>query len=147
MPKIQYPIEIHGIDWGQGRAIESREYDCKVGDLVRVRPVGEEYGNKTYLGVYIGDVARSIRAVYNQETKKLEIDFALHNPAMFVPDLNKIIYGYESWWSRIESQDQLKDITDEEISNVWYVKALKQIAEAEKECAAEEGGLDDASEV
>jgi len=55
------------------------------------------------------------------------------NPAIFVFDLNEIIFGYESWWGVIESEKQLKEITNDVIDNVWYVKALKQIDELDKE--------------
>lgn len=47
------------------------------------------------------------------------------NPAIFVPELGKIIFGMESWWGRIKSEEELKDITDGDIENVWYVKMLK----------------------
>ena len=44
------------------------------------------------------------------------------NPAIFVPELGKIIFGMESWWGRIKSEEELKDITDGDIENVWHVK-------------------------
>jgi hypothetical protein len=37
--------------------------------------------------------------------------------------------GYESWWGQINSPEELKAITDVDIQNVWYVKALKEMAE------------------
>lgn len=48
------------------------------------------------------------------------------NPAIFVPDLNRVVWGMESWWGPIESKEKLHQITDEDISNVWYVKAAKE---------------------
>lgn len=37
----------------------------------------------------------------------------------------KIIFGMESWWSRIKSEKELMDITNDDIEDVWYVKMLK----------------------
>ena len=46
---------------------------------------------------------------------------------MFVPELNKIIYGAESWWSIIKSSDDISDITNNEINNQWYMQLLSGI--------------------
>jgi hypothetical protein len=35
------------------------------------------------------------------------------------------------WWSEIESEDQIHNITDNDIQHIWYVKAMKQLAERE----------------
>ena len=55
------------------------------------------------------------------------------NPAIYVFDLQRIIFGAESWWSIIENQEELKDITDDDINNQWYVKALKAMHKDEPE--------------
>ena len=49
------------------------------------------------------------------------------NPAIYVPELGKIIFGMESWWGIIESPEELKDISDDDISNTWYVKLLQEM--------------------
>lgn len=41
--------------------------------------------------------------------------------------------GYESWWGFIKTVEDFQEITDEDISNVWYVKALKELSEQEQE--------------
>jgi hypothetical protein len=56
----------------------------------------------------------------------------MNNPAIFVFDLKKIVYGAESWWGMVESEDDLRDITDSTIDNVWYVKAMKEMASGDK---------------
>ena len=38
-----------------------------------------------------------------------------------------IILGCESFWSKIENAEELKDITDEEINNNPYMKILKEL--------------------
>lgn len=98
---------------------------ANIGQLVRVRPCGD---NKTYLGVYLGNAPAENFISYEKEEKKLTVN-VINNPAIFIPELKRVVYGYESWWSKIDSKDQLKDITDEEISNVWYVKAMTDMLE------------------
>jgi hypothetical protein len=105
--------------------------DTKTGDFVAVRPCGDEYDNKTFLGVYLGEAALS--QIIKIEDNKIKTELGFYNPAIFVPDLNEIIYGCASWWGKIKSPDDLKQISDVDINNVWYVKVMKTIAQAEKE--------------
>lgn len=49
------------------------------------------------------------------------------NPAIYVFDLKKVIFGAQSWWSVIENEDELRDITKDEINNTWYVKMFKEM--------------------
>lgn len=98
----------------------------KQGCMVKIRPCGAEYKDKTYLGFYIGDVAMGSSVTIKD--KKIQLSFAGHNPAIFVPELRKVIYGCESWWGEIKNESELKDITDNDINNVWYVQALKAMA-------------------
>lgn len=100
---------------------------AKSGSLVKVRPCDEKYANKTFVGFYIGDVATGSH-INLVDKKKVQLNFSSHNPAIFVPELGEIIYGYESWWSEISSIEDLKSITDEDIENVWYVKLLKKLS-------------------
>lgn len=92
---------------------------------VKVRPCGDEYENRTYLGIYIGDAALSVSTKHREDDQVLEVGFAHYNPAIFIPEVGKIVFGIESWWGPINSVDDLKDITDEDIDNVWYVQAIK----------------------
>ena len=57
------------------------------------------------------------------------------NPAIFIPSLNKIVWGYGSWWGEIASAEKLHQITDSDIQNVWYVRALKQLQSQQPEVA------------
>lgn len=50
------------------------------------------------------------------------------NPAIWVPELEKVVWGDSSWWGPIEKkEDAERLITDADIQNVWYVKALKRL--------------------
>jgi len=90
--------------------IISKGFGAQPGEFVSVRPCGDEHGNKTYLGIYVGDV-----------------NIGIPNPCIWVPDLKEYIFGCESWWGRIKSPEQLRQITDADIENVWYVRALREI--------------------
>ena len=99
--------------------------------LVSIRPVAEEYGGKTYIGFHLGDMAVSTTVSIQDDA--IQCGFGMRNPAIYVPELKKVIYGYESWWGEIESPEQFREITGEDISNVWYVKMLKDIVAAESD--------------
>lgn len=64
-----------------------------------VSPV-KNYNEKTYIGIYIGDLPIQILTSYKESTGQL-INSTMNNPAIFVPELKKIIYGCESWWKTI----------------------------------------------
>jgi len=56
---------------------------------------------------------------------KIQLKWGMYNPAIYIPKIGKVIYGMESWWKVINNKEELKDITDNDINNVWYVQALK----------------------
>ena len=91
--------------------------------LVSVRPTSDNPDGKSYIGFLIGSVATgtSLSVTDNE----VIIENGGHNPAMYVPELGKLVYGYESWWSTIESEDQFREITDDDISSQWYVKLFR----------------------
>jgi len=126
---IEFPITVTEIDCDDNsEAIhEKLLLGGKCGDMVAVRPCGKEYGDKTYLGVLLGEVAMSVSCRFDAEAGKLTLFQSYHNPAMYVPDLKKVIYGCGSWWGKINNEDDLKQITNQDISNVWYVKAMKAL--------------------
>jgi hypothetical protein len=110
-------------------AIKETSVDRPV--LVKVRPCADEYKDKTFVGFLIGEVALGSSISISDD--KISCEWAQYNPAMYVPEIGKIIYGCGSWWSEIKSVDELKQITNEDIENVWYVKALKEQMEADQE--------------
>lgn len=99
------------------------------GYYVAVRPAKEK---RTYLGVMIGDAPLYIWGQFIKDRSELEIIFH-RNPAIFVPDLMKVILGCESWWTPLKTPEDLKQITDADINGVWYVKALKALAEKQNQ--------------
>lgn len=124
--KIQLLIKISGlkeIDHPQNKALIQHGKPC----AVKVRPCGEKYGGKTYVGFLIGDIALSSAIKITEN--KIVCEWAYHNPAIYIPETGDVVYGAESWWSEIESEEDLKGvISDEDIQNVWYMQALKEIS-------------------
>lgn len=122
---IRYPITVNKINYDNCEGYISNSCGNKTGDLVKIRPCDEEFNNKTYLGIFIGEVATNPYVTFNENN---ELNFCLStNPMIYIPELKRCIFGYESWWSDIENEDGLKDITDEDINNTWYVKAIKDM--------------------
>ncbi len=127
MSEIKFPITIKNIKFDDSfplmdKAIASR---IKRGDFVAVRPCDEKYENKTFLGIFLGELAMLQSCKFNEKEGELEISRCMYNPMMYVPDIKQVVFGCESWWSRIKSEEDLKQITDKDIDNVWYVRALK----------------------
>lgn len=115
---IEYPIQVtkinqEPIDYKDGL------YANKIGKPVKVR-----VQDKTYLGLFLGELPEAVHISHNGTTGELNIQHRM-NPAMFVPELNRIVFGCESWWSVIESAEDFKEITDADINNVWYVQMAK----------------------
>lgn len=120
-----WPKEIIG--WTSSGSFKVAKGYREPGFFVKIRTVndGEE---GTHLGVSIGDGPLSV-SVRVSPDGVAEVSPAMHNPAFWVPALGRVVYGCESWWGQIKSPDDLKDITDQDIENVWYVQALKSLEE------------------
>ncbi len=125
---IEYPIEVSKINANNNNKGSYR--NRQIGKFVKIAPCGEEHEGKTYLGLYLGELPVGHSISHNPDTKELSVSFN-NNPAIFVFDLNKIVYGCESWWGIIENEEDLKEITNEDIENVWYLKALKELQNRE----------------
>ena len=79
--------------------------DRRMGVLVRVRPCDEAYENKTFLGIYLGDLPLGPYVQFNRATKELTVR-SMPNPAIYVPEIKKIIFGAESWWQEITNPEE-----------------------------------------
>lgn len=120
---IEYPLTINGIE---NEEINTSGLGHECGCLCEIKPCGEEYNGKSYIGFYLGDLPIAIHTSLNKETGILK-NTTMNNPAIFVPELKKIIYGCESWWREIESLENFKGISEEDINDTWYVKLLNQL--------------------
>ena len=127
--EFKFPMEISAIKvQGFNGATQGMH---KAGSMVRIRPVNSE---KTYLGLYLGDMTREIMLARGGKSKVLMLTDR-SNPAIWVFDLKKIVWGDSSWWGVVEKDEDIERlISDSDIQNVWYVKALKAMHEQEKKC-------------
>ena len=109
--------------------IFSRE---EIPSYVSVRIAGED---KTFLGIYVGDTY-----LWGQKPRVSQVQYpgmdapevSVHittNPRIYIPELHRIVHGFQCWWGVIESPDELRAITDEDISGQWYIQALKALSE------------------
>lgn len=136
--RIKFPIEVTGIDFNVKIGVGSKAVfggldGRSPGDFVAIRSCRQEHGDKTRLGMLIGYVPIHAGASYDKEKKRLKFDLTGDNPAIYVFDLKEVVLGCESWWGPIEDEKHLREITNDDINNVWYVKALKAMAEKNKQ--------------
>lgn len=133
--RFKFPIEVAGVDWNMVLGVKSKSFmslsESKPGSFVAIRSCKEAHGDKTYLGLLIGYVPIHAGIAYDKTTKRLRIDLTGDNPAIFVFDLNEVVLGCESFWGPIKDEKHLREITKDDIENVWYMKALKALAKAE----------------
>lgn len=123
--RIEYPISVYGITFsGDLHRARGRH---KPGALVRVRPCEAEFDSKTFLGIYLGDYARSVGCARNPKTGVLEVYLVDNNPTIWIPSRERIVYGFDSWWGRIETVEELTAISDETIDGLFYVQALRTL--------------------
>lgn len=115
---------------GRGEAITPSE---RTGSFVRVKPVGDRFEGRTFLGIYLGDVAVAPSLAINQEEKLIAPEWGRRNPGILIPEEHTVVYGYESWWGFLKSPEDLEAITDADIESVWYVQALKQLMKKKDE--------------
>jgi hypothetical protein len=101
------------------------------GTPVKIRPCADKYEGKTYFGILLGDMPLNISATIDM-SGNMSISRVSYNPAIFIPEVNDIVYGCESWWGEIESEDDLKEvITEDTIDNVWYMKLLRRMSKGD----------------
>jgi len=122
---IEYPITVAKIDQAMWD-VNDTLYRDKVGSLVLVRPTDPEYKGKTFVGIHLGELPAGPHISYNNASQTLNV-FGNPNPAFFIPEIKKILFGYESWWM-VPNKDELDaQITDEMIEAQPYMKMLKEM--------------------
>jgi hypothetical protein len=137
----KFPMTVNAIKFAQEPPL-SPSYRYKCGQFVSVRPCDEKFENKTYLGIFLGELALSLGYQFKPEDGVLTVCRGFYNPAILIPDMGEVVYGCGSWWGAIKKPEDLKKITDLDIENVWYVKALKAldtditVEDRERNCSA-----------
>lgn len=130
---IPYPITVKSITGDPSIPILRPKllFGGQCGDFVSVRPcdIPKDASRTTFLGVLIGDLAQTFMLSWAPQEGVLTVTPGMYNPMIYVPELKRVVMGCESWWGQIESDKHLREITDDDIGNVWYVQALKALAE------------------
>lgn len=126
--KFENPITLSELNLDN---MNIKNIDGQTGDLVAVRPCDEKYGNKTYLGFYLGELPVMVYPSLKEKEQKLDM-MTIRNPAMYVPEIKKIIWGAGSWWKKIDSEEDFREITDGDINNTWYVQLAKKMFEKDE---------------
>ena len=121
--------------------------DTELGRPVSVRPCDPECEGKTFLGFLLGNLPTGKFHIFEDFEGKGEDRVKVgirvspeRNPAMWVPALRRIVWGMGSYWGRIKSEEKLREITDEDINNTWYVQALKALSKPESDTDSEPEG-------
>lgn len=122
---LEYPIPIYGVTF-TGKLYHARGRNTP-GTLAKVRPCEPEFENKTFLGIYLGDYAQSVGCSRNSTTGVLQVYLEGHNPMIWIPSRQRLVYGRNSFWGRIETVEQLTEISNETIDGLFYVQALKAL--------------------
>lgn len=122
-----FPMTLNRLAYGDTGALVQKKTTGRFVSIRAVESVDPE--GKTRLGVYLGELNSGIHVEYNPETQVLTVYRTGGNPAIFVPDLARVVMGYESWWKYINTPDDLRQITDADIDSVWYVRALKVMSQ------------------
>lgn len=127
MKEIKYPITVNDIEL---KSLEPwNPLGRPPGTPVSVRPVDDD---KTYLGFYLGDFPYMSMVRYDRTTGVLTFNAAA-NPCIFIPELNRTVFGAECWWQILKNTDELKAITDETIKSQWYVQMANAMFETKYE--------------
>jgi len=131
--EIKFPLTVKSIQLKIDHPIKKESRGQKAGAMVMVRSVKDEHGDKTRLGILVGFVPLDVLVLLkhpegNATEGNLIVQTMSDNPVIFIPELNECVLGAESWWGPIKSEAELKQITDTDIQNVWYVKAMKELA-------------------
>jgi len=121
----------------EARSVENKfgdilETDKNCGRLVKVR-LAQKGEVKTHLGVYLGKIPTTSFTDYDPTTQIVTVKPSMKNPMMYVPDLGRIVFGFESWWGFIELEEAktFSPITQEDIQNSPAVVMASAMLEAE----------------
>lgn len=121
---IEYPITVNSIELDPLEAWDEKS----IGGLVAVRPCSGNPEGRTYLGLYLGQQPWILSAAFHKNAGSLRIH-AVSNPLIYVFETKSLVRGADSWWSRIGSPEDMRQITDTDIDKTWYVQLLRTMTE------------------
>ena len=99
---IEFPIQVNSIDHSMTDTMEYRDtylFGQKYGKGFNVTlRLASGTDNKDYDGHFVGECPTGIITSYSKKRKKLILK-PLSNPAFWVPELKRLVFGYECWWA------------------------------------------------
>lgn len=119
---LQFPIEVNEII--NSPVVPDKLYPAEPGTLCRVRLCGSLDGTKPLIGIYAGELPDEIYSSYDCKTKSV-VNQLSKSTAIFVPELKRLVYGCECFWSVIKSRQELKDLVSSDTDFAFYSKFLK----------------------
>ena len=125
--RLRYPLKVNGIGFDTAQSVQ-KPLGCPPMTWVAVRPCDGD-AEDTYLGILLGDIALGVRCSHLETTGILTVGPGMLNPCMWVPDLERYVYGAGSWWRKIDGPDALAKITTADINGAWYMRALAELSE------------------
>ena len=122
---IEYPLTVDSI-----KVDEPKPKRIKFTPVL-VRPCSDD---KTYFGILLGDFPYNSYVEYREKTKELR-GCHMMNPCIMIPELKRVVFGAECWWSKIDESDisDIQEISDSCIDDQWYVKLLMALVNKEGE--------------
>ena len=118
---IEFPVSINGI---QNEEFKTR---CEMaGKIVKVKPKGDEYGDKIYIGLLVGDIPAYNHISLLENTNILKVA-PITNSAIFIFELNKLVLGIECWWDEVKTLKELFELETDE--KKWYMVFAKERVE------------------
>ena len=103
--------------------------DATPGTLVVVslrmkRGSGETHSH-SYVGIYLACAPTMV--VGDVVDGKIRLRMTEHtNTAIYIPELNRIVWNDECIWGEIDSRKSLESITNKDPNNEWYKRAWRQ---------------------
>ena len=90
-----------------------------------VSPVDGRYRNRTFGGVYIGNIPDIVCACCSPETGRAEF-YPSASPLLYAPGPGEFFRGYGCFWRPAESLSDILPVTDAGIQNVWYAPLIRR---------------------
>lgn len=129
-PRLEPPFWVAGIAWAEhaGEGWIERPWEPTEKwpmPWCSVRLVGDDSG-RTYLGIMLGDVYTSMQVSLSADGV-LAVGPAKGNPCMYVPALQRLVFGYGSWWSPLTDPERVREISDADLSE-WGAMVRTMVA-------------------
>ncbi len=88
---LELPITVEKIEFEPFGNVTNPFWGGEIGDFVSIRPCAEEYEDKTFLGILVGEIPTSQFVTFDDKTGVLRVSAGMRNPAILVPSLKKVI--------------------------------------------------------